>query len=118
MSSLTFICPATTRSMFDAPEFFRSGVVATIYGSERIMHVVGEGERCATYRGRMLRTPEEFRAAFPDSEEGVPDLDIEFEWTNNGWFKVYENNMLARDPEPVFSLREAISIAIEEANYA
>ena len=109
--------------MFDTPEFFRTGIVATIYGSERKMHVMCEGERCATYRGQMLRTPEEFRAAFPDGQ--LPEMDTEFEWTNNGWFTIYDVKTddieeaidhLDRDPE--FSLRDAINIAIEEANNA
>jgi len=96
---------------FDEPEFYaQNSVVATIpNGDKWPLLIVSDGDREATYDGKTLKTPDEWRAAFDDGV--VRTKRPEFEWRYNAWFSIYQNG--EQVGVEMFSLTEAIAFALD-----
>jgi hypothetical protein len=102
---------------FDAPEFYpQNSVVLRVEGAEGKFLVVSEGERDAQYGNLNLRTPQQFRDAFPDGK--MPEESDALVWTLNAWFAIYDVTNSEESEalgEPEFSLAEALSYALDLA---
>ena len=80
---------------FDAPEFFENGPIATVTDGEKTIEIHRDGQALAFHYKleafgdvEVLRTPEEFREAFPDWK--LPEGRIE--WRMNAWFDLYDGD--------------------------
>lgn len=80
---------------FEAPEFFENGPIATVTDGEKTIEIHRDGQALAFHDKleafgdvEVLRTPEEFREAFPDGK--LPEGRIE--WRMNAWFDLYDGD--------------------------
>lgn len=100
------------RPTFDDAEFYVDGPVVTVALDDRFVTVQRDGQSRLEVDDEVIRTPEQFRRAFPDGE--MPVDDERHRWENNGWFDLYsapaqgENGHLDRLS---YSLAEAIADA-------
>ena len=104
----------TANILFDAPEFYpQNQIVMRVEGPHGIYLIISEGERDVQYRDLILRTPQQFRDAFPDGR--MPEQSDTFVWHYNAWFAVYEERDNEVLGEPMMSLAEAITYALDLA---
>lgn len=80
---------------FDSPEFFDNGVIISVTDGEKTIEIHRDGQALAFHDKdeafsdvEVLRTPEDFREAFPNSE--IPEDRIE--WRMNAWFDLYDGD--------------------------
>ena len=115
---------------FDAPEFYpQNRIVMRVEGPQGLFIIVSEGEREALY-GQFTLTgdegerkalyqeftlvlPDEFRSVFPDGN--LPEMSDTFIWRYNAWFAVYEERSDEVLGEPMMSLAEAVTYALDLA---
>ena len=78
---------------FDSPEFFENGVIISVTDGEKTIEIHRDGQALAFHDKdeafsdvEVLRTPEDFREAFPNGE--IPEDRIE--WRMNAWFDLYD----------------------------
>ena len=104
----------TANILFDAPEFYpQNRIIMRVEGPHGIYLIISEGERDVQYGDLNLRTPQQFRDAFPDGR--MPEQSDTFVWNLNAWFAIYEERDNEVLGEPEFSLAEAISYALDLA---
>jgi hypothetical protein len=80
-------------ALFETPEFFENGLIATITDGEKTIQIHRDGQALAFYRrpgtegeAEILADPSHFRDAFPDGK--LPEDRIE--WRLNAWFDLYD----------------------------
>lgn len=80
---------------FDWPEFFENGVIISATDGEKTFEIHREGQALAFHDKNeafgdveVLRTPEDFREAFPNGE--IPEDRIE--WRMNAWFELADED--------------------------
>lgn len=99
------------RPTFEEAEFYGSSYLVEVVGEHTVI-VESTGDPLFENRGTAteLRTPSEFRAAFPDGR--LPD-DSEEDWEilSNGWFQVLVVGQDEWEQEPCFALSEAVALA-------
>lgn len=71
---------------FTSPEF-HDGTVAVLRAGYLVVEVRRDGEALLRRGDLVLRTPEEFRAAFPGGD--LPEEEGDAEWVFNAWFDAY-----------------------------
>lgn len=104
---------------FDAPEFYPAErIIMRVDGPHGLYLIVSEGERCVEFTliggtQRLVRSHESFRSNFPDGN--LPEDSDDFRWINNGWFAVYEERSDEVLGEPMMSLAEAVTYALDLA---
>ena len=99
---------------FDAPEFYpQNRIVMRVEGPQGIYLIVSEGEREAQYGDFTVILPNEFRSMFPDGD--LPEQSDTFVWRYNAWFAVYEERDDEVLGEPMMSLAEAVTYALDLA---
>ena len=97
---------------YDAPEFYKQDVAfLTVNGPHGVFHIVSEGSRVASYKGKMLSAHRDFRNTFPDGV--LPEMSDDFEWSYNAWFAIYDDGEVVGEPE--MSLTDAINYALQLA---
>lgn len=103
-----------TSTLYQQPEFYPNGVVISITRDGKTVDVHRDGEALLYYdkagvfgNVNVLRTPEEFREAFP---YGLPAEEELLEWSNNAWFDLYSSEGEHLD-RVTMSLEEAIESA-------
>ena len=99
---------------FDAPEFYpQNRIVMRVEGPHGLYLIISEGDRDAEFGEYRLLTPQHFRDAFPDGN--LPEQSDTFVWRYNAWFAVYEERDNEVLGEPMMSLAEAVSYALDLA---
>jgi hypothetical protein len=80
---------------FEFPEFFENGPIATVTNGDKTIEIHRDGQALVFHDKleafgdvEVLRTPEEFREAFPDGK--LPEGRIE--WRMNAWFDLYDGD--------------------------
>lgn len=100
---------------YDDPEYYAPGPMATFVGANgRTVIITNCGRRHLDHTALRdaLRTPEQFRSAFPGGTLPA-DGSNGWAWENNGWFSVCDEAGEPIDEDVSYSLMEAVAFANE-----
>lgn len=99
---------------FQAPEFYKDGVLVKVISGNHVIEVRRDGEALLNYEHKdvchNIVSPDDFRQFFYD---GILPADDQFyTWENNAWFDLYDSKTGEHLDEVVFTWQEAFDKAV------